>query len=57
MAGRAGQSIIETSLLMLVVVLALVTMFGFLRNAVSHRLKGGADTFGHGLLYGGDRRR
>ena len=51
-----GQSTIETAILMAAVVLALVGFFTFLRNAVASRFKGGADAFGHGLQYEGNRK-
>jgi uncharacterized membrane-anchored protein len=51
-----GQSTVETALLLAVVGLALVAFFGFIRNAMSHRIKVGADAFGHGLQYDGNRR-
>ena len=50
--GR-GQSTLETALLLMAVAAALVMMFSFIRNAVSWRLKGGADAFGHGMLHDG----
>jgi Flp pilus assembly pilin Flp len=52
--GRHGQSVIETTLLLAVVAIALVTFFSFIRSAVSSRIKLGADTFGHGLLHNGN---
>jgi hypothetical protein len=42
---------VERALGFAVVVTALVALFTFIRDAVSHRLKIGADSFGHGLLY------
>jgi len=53
---RRGQSTVETAILMAAVVLALVAFFTFLRNAVASRFKGGADAFGHGLQYEGNRK-
>lgn len=49
-----AQSMIEQLLLLTVVAMALVTMFTFLRDAVSSRVKAGSDTFGHGLLHDGN---
>ena len=46
-----GQSSVEFAMIFTMVALAVVAMFGFVRNAVSHRFKGGADTYGRGLLY------
>lgn len=51
---KRGQSTVETALLLLAVVTALVVFFSFIRNAVSSRIKLGADTFGHGLLHNGN---
>ena len=45
-----GQSFIETAMLLGIVTVALVVFFSFIRNAVSSRVKIGADTFGHGVL-------
>ncbi len=42
---------LETTLLILGVTVALVVFFSFVRNSVAFRLKTGADTFGHGMLY------
>ncbi len=53
MTHQRGQAMVETALLLVVVVAALVTFFSFIRASVSHRLKLGADTLGHGLLWGG----
>lgn len=44
----------ETAILVLSISVALLVFFNFIRASVSHRLKGGADTFGHGMLYDGD---
>ena len=49
-----GQSIIETAVLLSLAAAALLVFFSFVRNAVSSRLKSGADTFGHGLLHNGN---
>ena len=49
--GRAGQSMIETALLLVGVVIALLAFFSFIRASVAFRIKTGADTFGHGMLY------
>ena len=49
-----GQSTVETGLLLLVVTVALVTFFSFIRASVSSRLKTGVDAFGHGLLHEGN---
>lgn len=48
---RRGQSTVETALLLGAIAMALVVFFSFIRSSVSSRIKGGADTFGHGLLY------
>ena len=50
----AGQSILETMLLLAVVVTALVVLFTFIRDAVASRIKLGSDTFGHGMLHNGN---
>lgn len=52
-AGRHGQSMVETMLLLAVIAAALTVFFSFIRAAVSSRVKVGADTFGHGLLHNG----
>ena len=49
-----GQATVETALLLLAAAAALVLMFSFIRNAVSGRLKAGADTLGHGMLHDGN---
>ena len=49
-----GQSMLETAFLLGMIAIALVTFFSFIRNAVSSRVKAGADTFGHGLLHNGN---
>lgn len=49
--AKAGQSIIETALLIFVVAVAMAVFFTFIRNAVGFRLKTGADAFGRGMLY------
>lgn len=46
-----GQSTVEAALLLGAVAVALVVFFSFIRASVSSRIKVGADTFGHGLLY------
>lgn len=51
MIGLRGQSTIEQALVFLAIGAALLIFFQFLRTSVSTRFKGGADTFGHGLLY------
>ncbi len=51
--GRSGQSTVERALLFLAIGVALAVFFSFVRAAVSSRLKGGSDAFGHGLLYNG----
>lgn len=53
-ASRYGQSMIETAVLLMVVVGALVVFFTFIRASVASRVKVGADTFGHGLLHNGN---
>ncbi len=50
--AQAGQSIVEVCLVILVVTIALVVFYSFIQSSVSFRFKSGADTFGHGLLYG-----
>jgi hypothetical protein len=51
MKQRAGQSVVEYSILIVVTALALTLIFSFLRAAMSHRVKAGADAFGHGLIF------
>ena len=45
---------LETAVLLVVVVGALLVFFTFIRASVASRAKGGADTFGHGLLHNGN---
>ena len=42
---------IEAALLFLAVAVSLTVLFSFIRAAISSRIKGGADTFGHGMLH------
>ncbi len=51
--GKSGSTMVESALLILGTTIALVVFFSFIRNAVSSRLKGGADAFGHGMLHDG----
>ena len=51
MRGGRGQSALEYVMLTVMAAAALVSMFSFIRSASSHRLKSGADSMGHGLLY------
>lgn len=51
MIRRTGQSTIEYAILIAMAAVAMAGMFGFIRNAVSHHYKVGADGFGHGLRY------
>lgn len=46
-----GQSAIEHVLLIVLAAAALVSVFAHIRSAASHRMKSGADSMGHGLLY------
>jgi len=48
---RRGQSSLEYVILTVMAAAALVSMFSYVRSAASHRLKSGADSMGHGLLY------
>ena len=51
--GRpGGQSLVEYTLHIVLAVAALAGMFGYVRSALSHRMKSGADGVGQGLLYG-----
>ncbi len=49
--ARRGQSVVEYAVLVVAVAAALVGMYGYLRSSLAHRMKGGADGIGHGLLY------
>ena len=49
--SRRGMFTVESALLALVVVTALTVFYSFIRDAVSHRLKLGADAFGYGMRY------
>jgi hypothetical protein len=46
-----GQSAMEMAILLVLAAAALAWMFPYVRSAVSHHFKGGADGIGHGLLY------
>ena len=50
-AGRRGQSSIESAILIVMAAAALVGMFAYIRSALSHRMKSGADGIGQGLRY------
>ncbi len=49
--ARAGQSIIEYTILIVTAAVALSVFFGFMRNAMSYRYKSGADGISHGMRY------
>ena len=46
-----GQSVLEYTLLITLAALALAGAFGYIRSALAHRMKTGADGIGHGMLY------
>ena len=46
-----GQSTIEYALLVILAISALVSIFGYVRNALSHQMKSGVDGMGHGMRY------
>ena len=48
-----GQALIEFGILITVVAIALMAMFGFIRKAISHKMKSGADGVGQGMLFDG----
>ncbi len=48
---RQGQSAIEGVILFVLAVAALTGMFGYIRSAISHHMKSGADGVGQGMLY------
>ena len=47
----SGQSAVEYVLLIVLAALALAGAFGYIRSALTHRMKSGADGIGHGMLY------
>lgn len=49
--GCGGQSSIEHVILIVMAAAALIGMFGYIRSALSHRMKSGADGIGQGLQY------
>ena len=51
MTRRWGQSSIEHVILIVMAAAALISMFAFIRSAVAHRMKSGADGIGQGLQY------
>lgn len=51
----AGQSMIETVILLVAAVATLVAMFGMVRSGVMGSMKSGADGIGQGLRYRGWR--
>ena len=48
---RRGQSLLEYTVLIVGAAMAFVALFAMIRNASNHRLKTGADAFGHGMRY------
>ena len=46
-----GQSVVEYTLVIVLAALALTAVFGYVRSALAHRMKTGADGIGHGMLY------
>jgi len=46
-----GQTTVEYAVLLTVVAMALVTLFTYIRSAISHRMKTGADGVGRGMLW------
>lgn len=48
---KHGQTALEYVVLIIAAAVAITTFFGFIRNAMSHRYKTGADGIGHGLRY------
>lgn len=46
-----GQVTIEQALLFVLAAATLIGMFSYIRGALSHRMKSGADGVGQGLLY------
>ena len=48
---RGGQSSIEHVILIVMAAAALIGMFAYIRSALSHRMKSGADGIGQGLQY------
>ena len=48
---RHAQTAVEYVLLTIAAAAALAYMFSYVRSAASGRLKSGADSVGHGLLY------
>lgn len=51
MRNRAGQSVLEGALLIIVLVAGLLAMFKFLQNGAQGRIRQAADTFGGGEQY------
>jgi len=48
---RRGQSVVEYAIVTVVAAASLALFFQLVRSATAHRMKDGADTFGHGLIY------
>lgn len=48
---RQGQSLVEYVTVIIALVAALVWMFPYIRSALTHRYKTGADGIGHGMLF------
>lgn len=46
-----GLSIVECAILFVLVIAAMVSMFSFIRSAVSHRMKTGVDGISQGMLH------
>ena len=51
MRRPSGQLSIEYVILFVAAAVALSSLFGVVRNAMSHRFKVGADGIGHGMRY------
>lgn len=49
--GGRGQTSIEHVILIVMAAAAFISMFGYVRSALSHRMKSGADGIGQGLRY------
>jgi Flp pilus assembly pilin Flp len=49
--GTSGLTVLEYAVLMTAIVSALFLSFSYLRRAVEHRWRDGADQFGTGLQY------
>lgn len=57
MVKKTGQSILDYVILLLVIITALMVMSRYVRNALSGKIREGADSIGQGYLYSNEATR